>query len=116
MMAVPARAAADSQEPSVPRPDPRAPGWADVRRLMITDSHAVALAAAEVAARPGDEAALAMLELTRQVMESAVEMGRRLVFDETGMQAREREAYEQGVADCMAARCRLELIQGGKDG
>ena len=110
-MSVPARAAAADQEPE--GPGPRAPAWADVRRTLITGSRAVALAAAEVAARPGDAAALAMLELTRQVMESAVEMGRRWVFDEARLAAERKLGFDEGVAACMAARCRLELIQGG---
>lgn len=106
-MASPAPARAPEPEPD---PDPLPSGSADIRRLMITDSRAVALAAAEVAARPGDENAAAMLGLTRQVMENAVEMARRLVLDEQTLERVRAEAYAEGMA-AQCARCgRLRAV------
>lgn len=142
-MAEPARGSADGPDPDDPerKPDPRASGWADVRRLVVTDSHAVALAVEDVkravedvkraveelrhpAADPGKlddaveklDAAVAMNGLTVGVMESAVVIAGRCEVGFAVIEEERARAYAQGVADCKAARCRLGVIGGGRDG
>lgn len=98
------------------KPDPRAAGWGDVRTALIAGSRAVALAAAEMAARPGDPAALAMLGTAVRVMESLGVIASRCEFGEAVIVAERARAYRQGAADCKAARHRLEVIDGGAIG
>ena len=57
-MAEPARDGEDGPAPAA-KPDPRAPGWADVRRALVVATRAVALAVAELARHPGSDAARA---------------------------------------------------------
>lgn len=115
-MAEPARrrseagSAADDPER---KPDPRAGGWADVRRALITDSYAVSLAAAEVASRPGDPQAVAMLTLTLQVLESLAAMARRWQVDEAVIDAERERAWQAGDDACKAQRGRLTVVDGG---
>jgi hypothetical protein len=114
-MTEPARRSADGPAPDDPerKPDPRAGGWADVRHALIADSHLVAQAAAGVAARPGDSAALAVLTLALEVFGDLRVIASRCQADERVIAAERRRAYDEGVADCKAARCRLEVIPGG---
>jgi hypothetical protein len=109
-MAEPAHA---GTEPAARKSDPRAPGWADVPRTVITCAHAAARAVAELARHPDDRAAMAMAELTRQALESAVSVGQHRAFEEADVEARCERAYAAGVADCKAARCRLSVVDGG---
>ena len=97
-------------------PYPRAAGWGDVRTALVTDLHAVALAAAQVAARPGDPAAVAMLGLAVRVLESLGAIAGRCEFGEAVIEAERARAYRQGVADCKAARCRLKAVDGAREG
>jgi hypothetical protein len=117
-MAEPARRNADGPPPDDPerKPDPRAGGWADVRHALIADSRLVAQAAAGVAARPGDSAALAVLTLAVQVFEDLRAIGSRWQVDEAVMEAERERGFAAGVAACKAARCRLEVIDGGRAG
>lgn len=112
-MAEPARGGADDPGPDAAparRPDPRAPGWADVQRAMITEARACALAAAELAGRPEDKAARDMVGLTRSVLESMGELARRLAFDEAVMEAERSAAFDAG----RAWPRRLGVIRGGR--
>ena len=108
-MTVPARlnAAAEDQARKL---DPRKLIWADVRTAIITCARAATLAVTELASRPGDEAALEMAGLTRQAFENAAELGRRWVLDEAILEDVRQRAYNEGVADCKASRCRLAAV------
>ena len=113
-MAEPARRNADGPAPDDPerKPDPRAGGWADVRHALIADSHLVAQAAAQVAARPGDAAAVAVLTLALDVMADLRVIGRRWQVDEAVIDAERDRAYAEGYAACKAGRCRLSAVPG----
>jgi hypothetical protein len=109
----------DEPDPGPPergsrKSDALSPGWADVRDLIITNSTAAALAVAGLARDPGSPAALEMAALTRAAFERAVEIARRWAVDEAVLSAERQRAYNLGVADCKAARCRLEVIDGGR--
>ena len=114
-MAVPARRNADGPAPDDPerRPDPRAGGWADVRHALTADSHLVAQAAAQVAARPGDSAAVAVLTLALDVLADLRSIARRCQADEAVMEAERARGFAAGHAACRAARCRLSVVDGG---
>lgn len=94
------------------KPDPRASGWADVRQAVIACAHVVALAAGQVAARPGDAAALAVLSGTREAFESAVAIAGRWQVDEAVMEAERNRGYAAGYAACKAERRRLQVVDG----
>ena len=115
-MAEPARRNADGPAPDDPerKPDPRAGGWADVRHALVADSHLVAQAAAGVAARPGDSAALAVLTLALDVLQDLRAIAGRCVVGEALLEAERKRAFDEGVAACKAARCRLGVIDGGR--
>jgi hypothetical protein len=111
-LAEPARESAADRDLSDPerKPDPRAGGWADVRHALIADSHLTAQAAAGVAARPGDSAALAILTLALEILGDLRAITRRCQADEAVIAAERKRAYAEGVADCKAARCRLAAV------
>lgn len=98
------------------KPDPRAGGWADVRAALVTEARAVRLAVEEMARRPGDEAALEMARLNLSVLESLGVIAGRWQVDEAVIEAERARAYADGIAACKAARCRLEVIDGGAAG
>ncbi|HEX5567033.1 MAG TPA: hypothetical protein VFY14_08950 [Streptomyces sp.] len=114
-MAEPARESTTAREPAgaADKHDPRARGWADVRLSLIADSHVIALAAAAVAGRPDDDGARLLLGYALEAFESTVAIARRWVVDEAVLAEERRRAYDEGAADCKAARCRLELLDGG---
>jgi hypothetical protein len=118
MMAETARRNADGPAPDDPerKPDPRAGGWADVRHALIADSRLVAQAAAQVAARPGDSAALAMLTLAVEVFEDLRTIGSRWKVDEAELDAERERGFAAGYAACKAERGRLGVIGGGRAG
>lgn len=115
-MAEPAHSAASPGPESDPerKPDPRASGWGDVRSALITDSHAVALAVAEMACRPGDGAALEMARLCLSVLESLGVIADRCRADEAVIEAERARAFDEGVEWCKTQRCRLEVVDGGR--
>jgi len=112
-MAEPARRNADGEEPPARKPDPRASGWAAAQQAMITAAQSNALAVRELAARPGDAAALEMVKLTITVLENLGDAFRRLSFDEAVMAEERAAGYRDGYEACRAKRCRLEVIPGG---
>lgn len=113
-MAEPARgSAADQAEIAVPKPDPMAPGWADVRDALVTEAAACRLAVEELASRPDDDRARALAGSVLSVLESLGVIARRWVVDEAVIEAWGDRRYAEGVADCKAARRRLEVIGGG---
>jgi hypothetical protein len=116
-MAVPARQSADDPAPEDPEKgtlDPRKLVWADVRSALVTQIGAVGLAVAEMAARPGDAAALEMARLNLAVLESLGEMARRWVVDEKILEAVRQQTWDEAVAWCKAHRRRLEVAGGGR--
>ena len=98
------------------KPDPRAGVWADVRQIIIADSHLVAQASGMVAARPGDAIARAVLTLAIESFERAVAIGRRWQVDEAVMEAERERGFAAGYAACKADRCRLAVVDGGRAG
>ena len=114
-MAEPARRNADGPAPDDPerKPDPRAGGWADVRHALVADSHLVAQAAAGVAARPGDSAALAVLTLALDILQDLRAIASRCQVGEAILEAERERGFAAGVEACKAQRCRLEVIPGG---
>jgi hypothetical protein len=115
-MAEPARP--DEPDPGPPergsrKSDALSPGWADVRDLIMTSGASAALAVTELARDPGHPAALEMAALTRAAFECAVEIGRRWAVDEAVLSSERQRAYALGAADCKAAHCRLQGVDGG---
>jgi hypothetical protein len=104
-MAEPARRNADGPSTDDPERQP-APRAADVRRALITEAEVVALAAAELAGRPDDDRALAMLRRTVEVFEILGQMTVREVADEADWD----RGYATGYAACKAERCRLAAV------
>lgn len=117
-MAEPAHGAAGPGPGDDPdrKPDPRASAWGDVRAAVMLEARAVRLAVGELAARPGDEAALEMTRTCLSVLEHLSVIAGRCQADEAVIRLTRDQAYAEGVADCKAARCRLEVIGGGRDG
>ena len=123
-MAEPAHVSADEPDKARPRKsDPLSPGWVTVREGMITQALAMSLdvrdirrAVEDLKDSPADprklDAALEMAALQVKIAESWETLARRQVLDESVMAAREQQAYERGVADCKAARCRLAAVPG----
>jgi hypothetical protein len=117
--------------PSTPprKSDPASPGWADVRVMVTTCAQAVqaamedVTALAQMAARAAPErrdelaaaisAATGTAKLCAAALESAVALGRRWQYDDAFLRAEIAAAYEAGVRDCKAARCRLQVVDGG---
>ena len=115
-MAEPARDSEGEPGPEHPAAAVLDPGkliWADVRSAIITNAHAAGLAVTELARRPGDAAALEMAALTREAFERAAEMGRQWTVDEAVLAEQRQRGFDEGVAACKAARCRLQVIPGG---
>lgn len=115
-MAEPARSAARPGPDHDPerKPDPRASGWADVRSAVALEAAAVRLAVQDMARHPGDKAALEMARLCLSVLESLAVIAGRCQVDDAVVEAERARAYADGVAACKAARCRLEVIDGGR--
>ena len=116
-MAVPARENADDPGPpgqGSRKSDALSPGWADVRRMLVISAEMAALAVTELARCPVDPAAMEMAALTRAALESAVVIGGRWAVDDAVLSTERARAYAQGAADCKAAHCRLEVLQGGR--
>ena len=115
-MAEPARAGAERPAPEHPEAavlDPRKLIWADVRHAITVQLEACAKAAAEVAARPDDDAAVEMLRLCVTVMESLGEMGCQWTVGEALLETQWQRGFDEGVEWCKANRCRLEVVPGG---
>jgi hypothetical protein len=110
-MAVPARSGAADPEPAEDPPGER--GETAVQSALITQAAACALAVRELAARPDDAAALEMARLSVRVLQALGAEARRRVLDEAFLAEVRRRAYEDGFAACRAARCRLQVIDGG---
>ena len=108
-MAEPARAGADG---GARRPDPRASGWAGAQGAMSVAAEAVALAAAELASRPAEKAALEMTRLCLAVLQNLGDTLRRLSFDEAVMAEERAAAFSEGYEACKAERCRLQVVDG----
>jgi hypothetical protein len=102
--------------PAAGRTDPTAPGWADVRHALVTEARACALAVTELARKPGDKGALEMAGLTLRVLEDLGVIARRWEVDEAVIEAERARAFEEGRQACLAARSRLEVIDGGQAG
>jgi hypothetical protein len=112
-MAEPAYGGADDGRPAHPqaaRLDPRKLVWADVRRAIITNAHAVT----ELAHRPDEDPAREMAALTREAFERAVEIGRQWVVSEAVMAEERAAGFREGVEWCKAQRHRLGVIDGGR--
>ena len=111
-MAVPARVSAAQDPPhSRRKSDPMSPGWASVQQGLIIAVQACALAVTELARRPDDDGpALEMARLCLAAQEKWAELAGRWALDEAVLAAERRRGYDQGVADCKAARCRLEVV------
>jgi hypothetical protein len=80
---------------------------------MVVAAESCALAVAELAGRPDDDAALEMARLSIAVLECLGDCLRGLSFPEAVLEEERQRAFDEGVAACKAARCRLELIDGG---
>jgi hypothetical protein len=114
-MAEPARVGADEPGPAgARRPDPRAPGWAYVQQAMITDADALVLATQEMLRRPDNDAARKIAELILASLQSLGELTtRNCAVDEAVLAEQRQRGFDEGVAACKAARCRLQVIDGG---
>lgn len=122
-MAEPARSAAGAgpdDDPAPSRPGPVPGGWDAVQRLMMTVAGATGVAVSELAARPRCAGALRRADALRAALEDLADLAaglsetdRRREADEAVHAAELARAYRQGMADCKAARCRLEVIDGG---
>jgi hypothetical protein len=114
-MAEPARRNADGPEPGDPerKPDPRASGWAGAQAAMAIAAQACALAVTELAARPGETAALEMAGLCRAMLENLGDTIRRLDFSAEVMAEERARAYAEGYRACKKDRCRLAVVDGG---
>jgi hypothetical protein len=106
-MTVPAYGGADDPGPAARGPDP---GEVAVRRALIIAAESVALAVAELAARPDDDAALEMARLSIAVLENLGEAARGRVLEEAVLEQKLAAAFEAG----RSWRCRLEVIPGGR--
>lgn len=117
-MAEAARRNAEGPAPDDPerKPDPRAGGWGDVRDAVIINSQAVALAAAEVAARPGDTRAADMLELTLKVLAKLASIAGRCTANDHEFEVERARGFTDGYEACKAERCRMQVIDGGRAG
>lgn len=107
-----AEAARSADDPAADRPDPRAPGWADVRRALVTEARACALAVHELARDPASGPAREMAELTLSVLQDLGVIARRWEVDEAAFEAEHARGFAEGAA-CKAARDRLAIIDGG---
>lgn len=112
-MAEPARSADGPDDPAARKPDPRLPGWADVRRALITEARACALAVQELARDPASEPAREMAALILSVLQDLGVIARRWEVDEAVIEAERARAFEEGRQTCQAAWRRLEVIDGG---
>ena len=115
-MAEPARGGADGPRPERPAEavlDPRKRVWGDVMSAIIANACVAGHAVTVLACRPDDDAALKQAALTRDAFDRAVEIGRQWVIDEAVLAEQRQRGFDEGVAYCKAARCRLEVIPGG---
>jgi RES domain-containing protein len=117
-MAVPARENAADEEQDGTCARKHAAGWASVQVAMMTSAESCALACAELARSPHHGAAMAMVQLTRGVLERLGDVARRNAFSDEVLEAERAAAFAAGVASVKAARKAwpLELIRGGQDG
>lgn len=92
------------------------PGWADVRHALAAEARACALAVAGLARDPGSGAALEMAALTLSVLQDLGVIARRWEVDEAVIEAERARAFEDGRRACLAERCRLGVIDGGRAG
>ena len=105
------------EHPGDRKPDRRAAGWTSAQLLVVTAAEGAGLAAAELAERPGCPGALYRAELLADALAGVAalagelaEIERGRVIDESVLEVVRAEAYAQGVADCKAARCRLQSV------
>jgi hypothetical protein len=105
-MTVPAYGGADDLGPAARGPDP---GEVAVRRALIVAAESCALAVAELAGRPDDDAALEMFRLSIAVLENLGEAARGRVLDEAVLEQKLAAAFEAG----RTWRRRLGIIHGG---
>jgi hypothetical protein len=83
-----------------------ADAWGDIRRAIAIHGEAVARAAAELAARPGDSAAAEMAGLCAGVMGSMEAALRQIVFDAELLDQARAQGWDEGYAAGLAARQR----------
>ena len=92
-------------------------GRSDIRetvlRLVAAATEASSGAFAELARHPECTAALRRAEALADGLGALSDLVRGFMLDETVLADAEARAYARGVADCKAARCRLEVIAGG---
>jgi hypothetical protein len=79
---------------------------------MIVAAESNKLAVRELAARPGDDAALEMTRLTITVLESLGETFRRLAAEDAVMAEERAAGWREGWEACKAQRCRLQVVDG----
>lgn len=140
-MAEPAHSAAGPGPESDPerKPDPRASGWGDVRCTVMLESQAIRLSVEDTGRAveklmcvleelgravpdPGKlDAAVEELRRTRQmnevnigVMRHALTIAGRCRADEAVIENERARAFDEGVEWCKAQRCRMEVIDGGR--
>jgi hypothetical protein len=85
---------------------------AAVRRVLIAAAESAAESAAELAERPDCPRALRRAEILAAVLRDLGELTLGAVVGEALLEAE----YARGVADCKAARCHLEVLDGGLPG
>jgi hypothetical protein len=115
-MAEPARGSADGSRPEYPAEavlDPRKRVWGDVMSAIIASACAAGRTVTVLESRPGDAAALEVAKLNLESFNAAVEIGRQWVVYEAALAEQWQRGFDEGVAACKAARCRLEVIDGG---
>jgi hypothetical protein len=116
-MAEPARGGADGARPEYPAEavlDPTKRVWGDVMNAIIAGACTAGLAVTVLASRPDDDDARKQAELTRASFDCAVEIGRQWVVYEAALAEQRQRGFDEGVAACKAARCRLEVLPGGQ--
>lgn len=123
-MAVSARESAAAQdEPAgalARPPDPRAPGWGDVREMAVFQLQVCGVAVTELTAHPGGAAALEVVRLNARILEKQIDLAERLMdaerkrdFDEEVLESVRRRAFDEGFAAGQALRGRLSLVSSG---
>jgi hypothetical protein len=116
-MTAPARDNADDPGPpghGTRKSDPLSPGWANYREAAIAAMELAGIVLADLAARPGDAAALRRADLITALLREHAEIGRRCTVDEAVFSAERARAYAEGVAYGRTARKCFEVIDGGQ--
>lgn len=92
--------------------DPLLSAWGNVQRLAAIAAEGARLAAAELAERPDCPRAQRRAEILAAAVTELAEVARRAAFDEAALDAEHKVGYEEGIAACRAARCRLKAVGG----